>query len=108
MKVLIVYESIPESTDLYIVDASESEVEFLKLCHGNYQNVADDEKIVDALDKLFILLGSPEWMDQEDCERLMIPVADASKWHGCKFESSEQINIAEHKIEMVIVTGFYM
>lgn len=34
-KVLIVYENIPESTDLFIVDANECEVKDLELSHGN-------------------------------------------------------------------------
>ena len=44
-RVLIIYENIPESTDLFIVDANESELADLKLCHGNYTNAVDNEEI---------------------------------------------------------------
>lgn len=45
MKVLMVYENVPESTEIYIFDANEDEVNDLKLSHGNYTNANCDESI---------------------------------------------------------------
>lgn len=41
MKVLMVYENVPESTEIYIFDANEDEVNDLKLSHGNYTNAKE-------------------------------------------------------------------
>ncbi len=49
MKVLMVYENVPESTEIYIFDANEDEVNDLKLSHGNYTNANCDESIEKAL-----------------------------------------------------------
>lgn len=44
MKILIIYEEVPESTKLFLLDVSEQEYEWIKLCHGHYVNTVDLDK----------------------------------------------------------------
>jgi len=38
MKVLVVYENVPESTDFYSMEVNDGELKKLRLCHGYYIN----------------------------------------------------------------------
>lgn len=53
MKILIVYEEIPESTKIYSVEVTPDEWEWMKLTHGHYVNAGDsDEDVDDACNTL--------------------------------------------------------
>lgn len=106
MKVLIVYENIPESTDTFIVEADEAEVRDLKLAHGNYVNVSEGEDVEAAMHRISLRLGSEEYATAEDCAACNLDVGDAAKWNGSSVTGP--INAAELGIGLVIVTGFYM
>lgn len=56
MKVLIVYENIPESSDIYIVDVAVEDWQWMKLTHGNYVNADMSEEEDAACQKLSTLL----------------------------------------------------
>ena len=44
-KVLIVYEMIPESTNIYVEDVTLKDLKWMKKCHGYYINHnSDDDK----------------------------------------------------------------
>ncbi|MBJ8812626.1 hypothetical protein I5378_21785, partial [Citrobacter koseri] len=57
MKVLIIFENVPETTDLFIVDADENELNDLRLSHGNYINSVDNEEIENAISRVNLRLG---------------------------------------------------
>jgi hypothetical protein len=52
MKVLIVFENVPETTDLFIVEANEEDLKDLRLSHGNYINSVDNEDIENAISRV--------------------------------------------------------
>lgn len=106
MKVLIVYENIPESTDTFIVEANEAEVADLKLAHGNYVNVSEGEDIEAAMHRISLRLGSEQYATADDCEACNLNVADIAKWNGSNVVGPIDVN--EQGIGLVIVTGFYM
>lgn len=106
MKVLIVYENIPESTDTFIVEANEAEVADLKLAHGNYVNVSEGEDIEAAMHRISLRLGSEEYTTAEDCAACQLAEADIAKWNGSNVTGP--ISVVDSGIEMVVVTGFYM
>lgn len=43
MKVLVIYELIPEDTKMYLVEANGADLERLKAAHGVYVNYSDDD-----------------------------------------------------------------
>jgi hypothetical protein len=49
MKILIVYDNIPENTDLYLVDVLPEEWDWIRKCEGNYVNGSRNEPEVNAL-----------------------------------------------------------
>lgn len=106
MKVLIVYENIPESTDTFVVEANEAEVADLKLAHGNYVNVSEGENIEAAMHRISLRLGSEEYADADDCAACNLAREDAAKWNGLNVTGP--IDVADSGIEMVVITGFYM
>ncbi|HHK5661561.1 TPA: hypothetical protein ACQVJ5_003939 [Serratia marcescens] len=107
-RVLIIYENIPESTDLFIVDANESELADLKLCHGNYTNAVDNEEIEKALSRVDARLGSKDSAIAENTARCGIDPNDVAKWNFPAIERYDPIYIKDFGIDMIVVTGFVM
>lgn len=107
MKVLIVYENIPESTDMFIVEANERDLFDLKLSHGNYANACDNDDIEQAMARLSIRLAD-EKPFPDTVEWCGSQAEDIGKWSGCKVDGSSPVIVTESGIEMVIVTGFCM
>jgi hypothetical protein len=71
MKILIVYENIPESTDIYSVEVTTEEWEWMKLTHGYYvnfkmpdENEAACEKLSEFLRELEQAAGVAEGRDK--------------------------------------------
>jgi len=78
MKVLVIYELIPEDTNIYVVDVTDvDELEMLKRAHGNYGNiVGQDDEATDWIsewigqhEKLDLTPGEP--IPIQDCELLI-------------------------------------
>lgn len=60
MKVLIVYENVPESTDIYLVDIEEADWQWMKLTHGNFINASMSDEEEAACQKLNEFLENKE------------------------------------------------
>lgn len=90
MKILIVYEEIPESTKVYSEDVTAEEWAWMKLTHGNYVNAdADSEEAEEACTKL------SDWLVDKK------PASDSG-------EQSEPILLRGVGYDYVIVTGFIL
>lgn len=86
MKVLIIYEEIPESTKLYLVDVAPSEWAWMRLAHDQYINTVatdNDENAHAACMKL------STWLEDKKPLRLVAPLRDLS-------------------VDYVLVTGFVL
>lgn len=62
MKVLIIYENIPESTDIYALEVSLKEWAWMQKCHGCYVNYDMTDGQAKACNKLSKYLES-----KQDC-----------------------------------------
>ena len=68
MKVLVVYENIPESTDFYLLEVSESDWVWMRKCHGRFMNVEGSENIQSELNKLYRRLEKETKLDYYHAE----------------------------------------
>lgn len=107
-KVLIIYEIIPETTEFFLVDADDTEVSELKICHGHYINVVDNENIEKALCRLSLRISKPDHVDAESLALSGLEPDKASVWQGCQLPITEPISVADSGIELIIFTGFVL
>lgn len=109
MKVLVIYQNIPESTNIHIIDADGDDLEILKACHNCYVNAGDmTEEQEKATDKLNFFLSKPEYIDEKFANMVGMPVRDGAKWWGTVLEDSKPIDLSKYDVELVICTGFLM
>lgn len=57
-KVLLIYELIPESTEVYILEVSDADLKWMALCHGHYVNFEMGSRAQKACDRLSDFLVS--------------------------------------------------
>jgi hypothetical protein len=66
MKILIVFENIPESTHIYILDVTPAQWEWMQILHGKYVNVSQfTEAEEEASNRLGDLLESVSSLDTD-------------------------------------------
>lgn len=106
-KVLIVQENIPESTDCFIVEANDNELELLKLCHGHYINGGSPEVNDTAMQpiNLYLYTGDPS-----DCEEwakeFKVDIKEVGKWAKNKEDCQEMLS--SKLFDFVCVTGWIL
>ncbi|EIF8777372.1 hypothetical protein SKERS_118 [Escherichia phage vB_EcoM_Skers] len=107
--VLIVWELIPETTELYMVQVDNKEFEILKRVNCKYINIDD---MTPEMDYVNYALMQPSWIMDEtkaDAESLGVPEEVLAKWHQFKVEIKEgEPFIPSGTIDAVIVTGFHL
>ncbi|QFR55869.1 hypothetical protein JC221_223 [Yersinia phage JC221] len=106
--VLVVFENIPESSEMYFIQADDKTVEILKKCHGIYVNNNDDtEETQEATTLLNLMLGprtddNLEWANNVGVSHEYVGMfANCSVYGKTPFEPTE-------KIDLVIHTGWVM
>lgn len=72
MKILIIYETLPERTDVYLVDDNDGNRNMADVLSGHYVGVNESDQFLDAYEHLL------ELMDSGDAR--LIWSADS---HGC-------------------------
>ena len=87
-KFLIVFEQVPETTDLFFVEATPEEEAKLNLCHKHYMNNGEDDEVEEALEWLNNRLAVEDWL--------------AGKWGGV------DIPVIATAPVSVIITGFLL
>ena len=109
MKVLVIYQNIPESTNVHIIEADGEDLEILKKCHNCYVNAGDmtDEQ-EKATDKLNFFLSKPEYIDEEFANQVALPVGEGAKWWGTMMDDSNPIDLSKYNVDLVVCTGFLM
>lgn len=85
MKVLVIYECVPETTTTYIIEADDATVGDLKQAHGNYIGSVDNDDIEEAIFRISELVS----------------LDSATVCNG-------PVMIAESGVEMVVITGHIM
>lgn len=107
--VLIVWELIPETTELYMVQVDNKEFEILKRVNHKYINIDD---MTPEMDYVNYALMQPNWIMDEtkaDAESLGVSEEVLAKWHPFKVETKEnEPFIPSGMVDAVIVTGFHL
>lgn len=92
----------------FIVDATEKEVEDLKLAHGNYINCVDDVQIENAINRVSLRIGSPSQDFRDMAIEVGLSIDEIGKWEYAEADITAPLVIADENIEMIIITGWVM
>lgn len=108
MKFLIIYENVPETTDLFVVETSDSEeIKDLRGGHGHYINAEENEEILDNCTRWYYkLYGETTWADKEEYSKYGVQDNEVGKYFKNKIDSKEMISVKSLDIDYVVVTGF--
>ncbi len=108
MKILIIYENVPETTDLFVVETSDSEeTKDLRGIHGHYINAEENEEILDNCTRWYYkLYGETTWADKEEYSKYGVQDNEVGKYFKNKIDSKEMISVKSLDIDYVVVTGF--
>jgi hypothetical protein len=108
MKVLLVYQNVPESVDWFvIINPSVDELNILHLAHGSFTNACDTtEETEQALDQISSFLCDPSRKDIHSAEYLENAGDAFGKWHQHKVEESDLPGTGG--IDKVFTCGFLM
>ena len=89
MKIMIIYENVPERTDVYLVDDNDGNRNMADALSGRYVGVNESDQFLDAYECLLDL------MDSGDAELIW-----SSDRHGDAIDSTD--------VSMVCITGAVM
>lgn len=78
MKILIVYENIPESTHIYSVEVSDEDWQWMKLTHGCYINFDMPDENQTACEKLSEFLDGREKLFSTEDNKTPKPISALS------------------------------
>ena len=99
-KVLLVWEEVPEDTEVYVLELSDSDLKKIKKCHGafiNLENTSDVEKALDWLNKK---LASAKW---QKCR-----VYGSAKDYEKQKHDEQRANIEVDGKYTLIISGFIL
>lgn len=60
MKIMIIYETVPERTDVYLVDDNDGNRNMADILSGHYVGVNESDQFLDAYECLLDLMDSGE------------------------------------------------
>jgi len=109
--VLVIYETVPEKTEMFLVNANIHDEQFLNLAHGNYINIECDDAVEKAMDAISLFLGSPNEISESDREAAIecgIAIEEIGKWQGKNVMYDNMVDVAKLGIDAVVVTGFIL
>ena len=89
MKIMIIYENVPERTDVYLVDDNDGNRNMAAASSGRYVGVNESDQFLDAYECLLDL------MDSGDAELIW-----SSDRHGDAIDATD--------VSMVCITGSVM
>ena len=89
MKIMIIYENVPERTDVYLVDDNDGNHNMADALSGRYVGVNESDQFLDAYECLLDL------MDSGDAELIW-----SSDRHGDAIDATD--------VSMVCITGAVM
>jgi len=108
MKILIIYENIPETTDLFVLETSDSEeIKNLGIIHGHYINAEENEEILDNCTQWYYkLYGETTWADKEEYSKYGVQDNEVGKYFKNKIDYQDILDVKSLDIDYVVVTGF--
>lgn len=60
MKIMIIYETVPERTDVYLVDDNDGNRDMANALSGRYVGIKESDRFLDAYEHLMELIDSGE------------------------------------------------
>jgi len=105
MKVLIIYEEVPESIKYYVIEADEKDIELLEAINNQYINSVGWEDFEVPLSQAQCAMISDT--DKEFLDDFIKSVPDYEKWANKWFKGNTNTPIKE-TIERVYNFGFYL
>ena len=80
MKIMIIYENMPERTDVYLVDDNDGNRHMADVLSGHFVGVDESDQVLDAHEHLTELMdsGDAELMWSSDIYGGAIPIMDIS------------------------------
>ena len=109
MKILIIYENIPESTDYFICDVEPDSQDLLdfKWSHHNYVNDVDNEGLDKVLMRVYYrLYGLSEGEPLYAVDWCHIENQEIGKYKNSKLDIKDMLDVKFLNIDYVVVTGF--
>lgn len=109
MKILIIYENIPESTDYFICDVSPDSQDLLdfKWCHHKYVNDVDNKELDKVLMRVYYrLYGLSEDEPLDEVDWCHLEYQEIGKYKNSKLDMKEMLDVKSLDIDYVVVTGF--
>lgn len=112
MKVIMFYETVPESSDVYLLDIPAAEFELIKHANGllvnNDEMNTEQQAACDVLNFALVDIKS-QWFEQfvKDAEEIGIDKAWVGKYHGFKLDMSKPV-LDVGNVDAIITTGFYL
>lgn len=89
MKIMVIYENVPERTDVYLVDDNDGNRNMADVLSGHYAGVNESDQFLDAYEHLM------ELIDRDDAELIW-----SSNCRGDTIDTTD--------ISMVCITGAVM
>lgn len=80
MKIMIIFENVPERTDVYLVDDNDGNRNMADVLSGHYVGVNESDQFLDAYEHLLELMdsGDAELIWSSDTYGCTIPLMDVS------------------------------
>lgn len=80
MKIMIIYETLPERTDVYLVDDNDGNRNMADVLSGHYVGVNESDQFLDAYEHLLELMdsGDARLIWSSDSHGCTIPIMDIS------------------------------
>lgn len=109
MKILVVYENIPETTDTFVCEVENGSQTHLDLIasHHNYVNNVDNDDLDKTLMRVYYCLhGLSENEPEDEVDWCGLDYKEIGKYLNSKLDWKYPIDIKSLNIDQVIITGF--
>ena len=74
MKIMIIFENVPECTDVYLVDDNDGNRNMADVLSGHYAGVNESDQFIDAYEHLIDLIDSGDaeliWAGDKHCDAI--------------------------------------
>lgn len=107
MKVLMIYEGVPERVKTYIMEVDEDDLYILYTAHAKYVNEDSNPEVKNALDKIKFFLSNKDCSSKQWADIIGEIESNCGKWVCSETYSMHPLDIKELDINLVFnITGY--
>lgn len=107
MKVLLIYEGVPERVKTYIMEVDEDDLYILYTAHAKYVNEDSNMEVKNALEKIKFFLNKKDHPSKQWADAIGEIESNCGKWLGSETYSTIPLNIKGLDIDLVFnITGY--